>query len=80
MDPGEAAATAAVAHRLRRRFPQLTADEIDAAVQEAERTYDGRPIRSFVPILVERDVIERFSPGSALAPRQPSGSEPSVPA
>lgn len=61
MDPAEAAAVAAVARRLRRRFPGLSADEIDRAVEQAERAYDGRPIRAFIPILVERDVIETLT-------------------
>ena len=30
-------------------------------MQDAEHGYDGRPIRRFVPILVEREVIEVLS-------------------
>ena len=61
MKPEEAAAMAAVAARLRRRFPHLSGEEIDRALATAHQSYDGRPIRHFVPILVERDVAEALS-------------------
>jgi hypothetical protein len=67
MDPEETAAMTAVTARLRRRFPEVPAAEIDRALATAHQAYDGRPIRHFVPILVEREVTDALtSPRPAL--------------
>ena len=55
----EVHAIAHVAQRLRARFPDIRAEAIDRMVMDAAHEFDGRPIRDFVPILVERNVIER---------------------
>ncbi|CAI9400729.1 three-helix bundle dimerization domain-containing protein [Nocardioides sp. T2.26MG-1] len=55
----EARALEQVSERLRSDFG-LTADEVDAAIAEALAAYAGRPVRDFVPILVERQVRERL--------------------
>lgn len=60
----EVHAIAHVARRLRARFPDIQAEAIDRMVFDAAREFDGRPIRDYVPILVERNVIERVR-GSA---------------
>lgn len=69
MDHHEAAALAAVTARLRRRFPQADTAEIEEAVARATRSYDDRPVRTFIPLLVEREVVDRLRSGRAsLAP------------
>ena len=67
MEPDEAAALASVTRVLRRRFPDLPPTELDRLVTEAHHAYDGCPVRHFVPILVERDVIEAVESGSHAA-------------
>jgi len=61
MEPEESAAMAAVAARLRRVFPDTPPTAIDDALAVAHRAYDGRPIRHFVPILVEREVSDALT-------------------
>jgi hypothetical protein len=52
--PSEAAAMAQVSARLRERFPDVAAQEIDRLVAGVLHEFDGRPVRDFVRILVER--------------------------
>jgi len=54
---GEAEAVSQLVHRLRQQFPELPAEAIDDAVNGRYVEFDGRPIRDFVPILVERAVL-----------------------
>ena len=58
-----------VAQRLLEQFPTLPPELVDAAVARFHREYDGRPIREFVPLLVERQVREHLS-GSIPAQRR----------
>ncbi|MFJ9370782.1 three-helix bundle dimerization domain-containing protein [Nocardia sp. NPDC101769] len=44
--------------RLGRKYSQLTGEAIKVAVGEAHRRFAGRPVRTFVPLLVER-IAER---------------------
>lgn len=53
--------------RMRRRFPHVPAEALDAAVTQSWKQYDGRPVREFIPVLVERDVANRFR-GSTSPP------------
>ncbi|WP_395726045.1 three-helix bundle dimerization domain-containing protein [Nakamurella sp.] len=46
--------------RLRERFPTVGAERIRGVVEEEHRAFDGRPIRDFVPVFVERAAIERL--------------------
>ncbi|EME53266.1 hypothetical protein G352_24311 [Rhodococcus ruber BKS 20-38] len=46
-----------VRRRLRTRFPQVDPDSIDRAIASAHHRLDGRPIRDFVPVLVERAAL-----------------------
>ena len=48
----------AVGDRVRARFPDLPAEVVDEALQVARARFDGRPVREFVPILVERAAID----------------------
>lgn len=56
----EAQAVAQVCERLRSRFPDAPADDIDQVVAEVHRGFDGNPIRDFIPVLVEREAANRF--------------------
>ena len=51
--PEEAAIRQVVA-RLAQQFPELSADEIDRAVNGQYDRFRSSPIRDFVPVLVER--------------------------
>jgi hypothetical protein len=68
MEPEEAAAMTAMTVRLRQRFPDTPAEEIDRAVSVVHARYDGRPIRHFVPILVEREVVDVLRAATTTAP------------
>jgi len=57
---GEAQALEQLARRLRHRLPHQRAATINQAIAEALQEFDGRPIRDFVPILVERAVVDRL--------------------
>lgn len=49
-----------VIERLRERFPTVEEDRIRGVVHEEHRAFDGRPIRDFVPVFVERAAVERL--------------------
>lgn len=54
----ESVALEQVAARLHRRFPLAEAAMVDKLVATFNEQYDGRPIRDFVPVLVEREATE----------------------
>lgn len=41
---------------IRLDFPEVPSAEVAALVDAERRRYDGRPVRDFVPVLVERAV------------------------
>jgi hypothetical protein len=43
-----------VVERLQDRFPDTSEDRIRAVVTDARHEFEGRPIRDFVPVFVER--------------------------
>ncbi|WP_344376446.1 three-helix bundle dimerization domain-containing protein [Agromyces tropicus] len=49
-----------VVDRLRERFPSVVDDRIRAVVDEEHHRFDGRPVRDFVPVLVERAARKRL--------------------
>lgn len=49
-----------VIQRLRERFPAVGEERIRVVVDEEHRAFDGRPIRDFVPVFVERAAAERL--------------------
>jgi len=57
---GEDQALEQLSHRLRQKLPHHRAATINQAIAEALEEFDGRPIRDFVPILVEREVLGRL--------------------
>jgi hypothetical protein len=50
----EADAVRQVATRLAQQFPELPAEDVQRAVYGTYAKFDGRPVRDFVPVLVER--------------------------
>jgi hypothetical protein len=56
----EAEALTHVAERLRSRFPHVDPGTITEMVDHHHRSYDGRPIRAFVPLLVEHDALNQL--------------------
>jgi hypothetical protein len=52
----EQAALAKIAERIASQFPELSAEEIDRAIQGRYAAFTDSPIRDFVPVLVERQV------------------------
>ncbi|WP_460720045.1 three-helix bundle dimerization domain-containing protein [Nocardia heshunensis] len=57
------------------RFPALGNDTISGIVSEVHRRFDDRPVRDFVPLLVEREALRRLSAtggdGRSSRPRGP---------
>jgi hypothetical protein len=49
-----------VLHRLTDRFPEVPAEVVSDIVQAERQRLDGRPIREFMPLLVERASAERL--------------------
>jgi len=43
-----------VVDRLKVRYPAVPADTVSTVVQHNHARFDGRPIREFVPLFVER--------------------------
>jgi hypothetical protein len=56
----EATAVANVIARLKSQFPEMSGDEIEAAVTGKHREFDEVAVRDFVPILVERSARENL--------------------
>jgi len=78
----EAEALSRVMQRLRQQFPEVPPDALEEIVNGHYEAFDGRPIRDFVPVLVERATRADLEAGigaPALArpePHPPEG-EPS---
>ena len=53
-----------LADRLRGRFPDARPDRIKEAVARVHHQYDGSPIRDFIPVLVEREVVDQLRSGA----------------
>ena len=49
-----------VLRRLTDRFPEVPAEVVSGIVQAERQRLDGRPIREFMPLLVERASAERL--------------------
>lgn len=54
-----------VVERLHGRFPQAPTERIKQAVVEVHHQYDASRVRDFIPVLVEREVADRFRDPSA---------------
>ncbi|MFJ9371255.1 three-helix bundle dimerization domain-containing protein [Nocardia sp. NPDC101769] len=52
---------AALVQRLAAQFPNLGTETVENIVSEIHSGFDGRPVRDFVPLLVERDARRRLA-------------------
>lgn len=52
-DLNEDKAVAEVADRLAERFPSIPRSHIDEVVQSERQSLEGKPIRDYIPVLVE---------------------------
>lgn len=57
MSPEEERALQIVADRVRERHPTVEQGEIARRIRIHAQEFDGRPVRDFVPLLVERQVL-----------------------
>lgn len=71
----EAKALDHLAQRLQHDYG-LPAETVDSAIAEALAKLDGRPIRNFIPILVEREVKDRLA--ASITPVTPADVDPTV--
>ncbi|MCU1599242.1 MAG: hypothetical protein JWQ47_2981 [Glaciihabitans sp.] len=49
-----------VVERLSERFPEVERGRIDEVVHDEHHEFDGRPIREYVPVLVEHGAKQRL--------------------
>ncbi|MEP7368052.1 MAG: hypothetical protein ABI662_00265 [Dermatophilaceae bacterium] len=61
-----------VHRRLVARFPDLDQAMLRFEVDQAHQSFEGSPIRSFLPILIERAVGERLRAASGSAISAPA--------
>jgi hypothetical protein len=54
VDAGEWAAIEHLVDRLKKSYPEVSPDTIVTVVHHNHARFDGRPIRDFVPLFVER--------------------------
>jgi hypothetical protein len=64
----EETALQAVIQRLCSRFAGQAREVVEAAVRSAHAEFDGRPVRDFVPVLVERAASKRLTVLGDAAP------------
>lgn len=68
MEPADRQARDGIARRLRDRFPDLASDVLERHLEDAYRHYDDAQVRHFLPILIEREVVERVRGSADSAP------------
>jgi hypothetical protein len=54
MNVGEKTAIEQLVDRLKQNYPDVSADTIVTVVHQNHARFHGRPVRDFVPLLVER--------------------------
>ncbi len=54
MNTSEAALIEEVADRLTRKYPTVSPETVNTVVHQHHAEFDGRPVRAFVPLFVER--------------------------
>ena len=67
-EPDEQQAMEHVAARLMAQYPDATRERVDEVVDEEHQRYDGRPVRDFVPVLVERAAKDRLGKETVAVP------------
>jgi len=69
----EAEAISRIVQRLREQFPEVPSDALEEVVHGHYEEFDGRPVRDFVPVLVERATRADLEAGiESPAPVDPS--------
>ena len=69
----EAEAISRIVQRLREQFPEVPSDALGEVVHGHYEEFDGRPVRDFVPVLVERATRAHLEAGiESPAPADPS--------
>lgn len=58
--PNEDEAVAEIVSRLSTRFPDAPRADVEAVVDSEHHAYDGRPVRAYVPVLVERGAKQKL--------------------
>lgn len=58
--PNEAHEIAVIIERLEQQFPDVPPQHVAEIILAAHRELDGRPIRIYVPVLVERGARQRL--------------------
>jgi len=53
--------------RLTSRYPTISEATVSAVVREVHSRYDGRPLRDFVPLFVERNAKDELERLGAMA-------------
>jgi hypothetical protein len=61
VDAGEWTAINEVVTRLTQTFPEVPADKVKTVVHHNHARFDGRPVRDFVPLFVERGARRELS-------------------
>ncbi|MGW4531807.1 three-helix bundle dimerization domain-containing protein [Nocardia sp. NPDC004340] len=51
----------ALVRRLAEQFPTISADTVESIVADIHHNFEGRPVRDFVPLLVERRAVRRLA-------------------
>ena len=59
----EQIALARLTERLSKQFPEISQEQIEQLVRGRHAEFEGRPVRDFVPILVERGVRAQLRTG-----------------
>ncbi len=68
-----------LALRLQGRFPDTPPEDLRLSVDEIHRQYAGCRIRAFIPVLVEREVVDRYRVPAPLAGAAPVPAPNAVP-
>jgi hypothetical protein len=53
--------------RLTRRYPSVSASTVSTVVHDVHSRYDDRPVRDFVPLLVERNAKSELNRLGAMS-------------
>ncbi|MET0725023.1 MAG: hypothetical protein ABWY36_01640 [Leifsonia sp.] len=58
--PDEDQAVTEIIERLSARFPDAPHAYVESVVDSEHHVYDGRPVRTYVPVLVERGARQKL--------------------
>ncbi len=61
IDASEESLIEQVADRLTRKYPTVAPETVVALVNESHARFDGRPVRDFIPLLVERSAAAQLA-------------------